>query len=226
MTVDVVAHNASDWAVARAAWVSTLGASSAGIEKPTEGLINFLMRDRHGSPFEHSFFTFYIEAPIFVVREFFRHRAGWSYNEESGRYKELRPVFYIPHKARPLVQVGKAGAYEFKAGNALQQSVAEVQLSHAYEEAFESYQCMLNHGIAREVARMALPVGIYTSFYATCNARSLMHFLSLRTKSENAAYPSFPQREIEMVAEKMESALDFLMPETYAAFEKHGRVAP
>jgi thymidylate synthase (FAD) len=85
---------------------------------------------------------------------------------------------------------------------------------------------MLDAGIAREVARMVLPVGTYTSFYATCNARSLMHFLSLRTKAENAAFPSFPQREIEMVAEEMEPVLDFLMPETYTAFEKHGRVAP
>jgi thymidylate synthase (FAD) len=73
---------------------------------------------------------------------------------------------------------------------------------------------------------MVLPVNIYTSFYATCNARSLMHFLSLRTNRDNAAFPSFPQREIEMVADQMEEALKAAMPQTYAAFEKNGRVAP
>jgi thymidylate synthase (FAD) len=226
MTVDLVSHMASDYAVAQAARVSTLGAGSKEDTKPFAGLINFLMRDRHGSPFEHTHFTFYIEAPIFVAREFMRHRAGWSYNEESGRYKELQPVFYVPGDSRPLVQVGKPGAYEFEAGTFQHFGAMTGSFRVSYGESFRQYKSMLDAGIAREVARMVLPVGTYTSFYATCNARSLMHFLSLRTKAENAAFPSFPQREIEMVAEEMEPVLDFLMPETYTAFEKHGRVAP
>jgi thymidylate synthase (FAD) len=93
-------------------------------------------------------------------------------------------------------------------------------------EAYGTYKRLLDLEVAREVARMVLPVNIFTSFYATCNARSLMHFLSLRTKRENAAFPSFPQREIEMVAEQMEAAFASLMPQTYAAFEANGRVAP
>ena len=73
------------------------------------------MRDRHGSPFEHNSMTFYVQAPIFVFREFMRHRIA-SYNEESGRYRELRPVFYVPGPERKLIQEGKPGAYVFVDG--------------------------------------------------------------------------------------------------------------
>ena len=85
---------------------------------------------------------------------------------------------------------------------------------------------MLAAGVAREVARIVLPLTIYSSMYVTVNARSLMNFLSLRTKRDDAHFPSFPQREIEMCAEQMETAWQGLMPLTHAAFEKNGRVAP
>ena len=85
---------------------------------------------------------------------------------------------------------------------------------------------MLNAGIARELARSVLPVGLFSSMYVTMNARALMNFLSLRTTREGSHFPSYPQREIEMVAEKMEHEFAQLMPITYAAFEKSGRVAP
>jgi thymidylate synthase (FAD) len=94
------------------------------------------------------------------------------------------------------------------------------------EDAYANYQAMLDAGVAREVARMVLPVGTYSSMYATCNARALMNFLSLRTTRPDAAFPSFPQREIEMVAERMEAAWAAVMPLTHAAFEKNGRVCP
>ena len=99
-------------------------------------------------------------------------------------------------------------------------------MGDSYRQAYDAYQEMLAAGVAREVARAVLPVGLFSSMYATCNARSLMHFLSLRTKNEQAKVPSFPQREIEMVAEKMEAAWATLMPLTHAAFNKNGRVAP
>ena len=86
-----------------------------GVGITQAGLINFLMRDRHGTPFEHSSMTFYVQAPIFVFREFMRHRIA-SYNEESGRYRELRPVFYVPGPQRRLRQQGKPGHYEFVDG--------------------------------------------------------------------------------------------------------------
>ncbi|WLW38529.1 thymidylate synthase [Streptomyces phage Vanseggelen] len=194
--------------------------------RPSEGLINYLMRDRHGSPFEHGSFTFVIEAPIFVAREFFRHRAGWSYNEESGRYRELRPVFYVPAPDRNLQQVGKPGAYTFEPGTPAQYSSVTASSKDAYQVAWNAYQNQLQAGVAKEVARNVLPVGIFTSFWATCNPRSLMHFLSLRTNRQNAKVPSFPQREIELVADQMEYAFMDVMPTTHRAFEMQGRVAP
>ncbi|WJN62906.1 ThyX-like thymidylate synthase [Streptomyces phage phiScoe23] len=227
-TVQLVKSIAADSDVAMAARVSTIGGSHDNVVDLTrdEGLINFLMRDRHGSPFEHNSFTFYIEAPIFVAREFFRHRAGWSYNEESGRYKNLEPVFYVPAADRPLVQVGKAGAYTFEDGSTYQKGLVPYVFEGVYAEIYGEYQSLLDAGIAREVARSILPVGIFTSFYATCNARSLMHFLSLRTTDDESTYPSFPQREIEQVAERMEDYFQHAMPITWQCFQKHGRVAP
>lgn len=228
VTVDLIKHAAEDTDVTFAARVSTQGGGARFNEASEKdaGLINFLMRDRHGSPFEHTSMTFYIEAPIFVAREFFRHRAGWSYNEESGRYKELQPVFYVPGKDRNLAQVGKPGAYTFEPGTNEQHVYMTADMKSAYVEAYKCYKQMLSEGIAREVARMVLPVGIYTSFYATCNARSLMHFLGLRTTDPDSKFPSFPQREIEMVAEGMEGHFSRLMPLTFGAFQKNGRVAP
>ncbi|BBH67726.1 flavin-dependent thymidylate synthase [Actinoplanes sp. OR16] len=230
MTVSLVRSAAGDADVLFAARVSTAGeASLEELSKDPEkstGLINYLMRDRHGTPFEHNSMTFLIQAPIFVFREFHRHRAGWSYNEESGRYRELQPVFYTPAPDRKLVQHGRPGKYEFSEGTEAQHQQTVEAMETAYRKCYEAYQEMLAAGIAREVARAVLPVGLFSSMYATCNARSLMHFLSLRTKKENAKVPSFPQREIEMVAEQMEAQWAALMPLTHAAFEKHGRVAP
>lgn len=230
VSVQLVKQCASDDDVLFAARVSTVGPKAAEAHKRnperSKGLINYLMRDRHGSPFEHNSMTFFIEAPIFVFREFMRHRVGWSYNEESGRYRELRPVFYIPGPDRKLVQVGKAGAYTFEEGTPDQYDRVQHSMKMAYHQAYHQYQDMLAAGVAREVARAVLPVGLYSSMYATCNARSLMHFLGLRTTHPDAAVPSFPQREIEMVGEKMESLWASLMPLTYDAFLTNGRVAP
>lgn len=226
VSAKLIKSDAHDLDVIQAARVSTQGSFVLEGNQSGKGLINYLMRDRHGSPFEHTSFTFLVEAPIFAAREHMRHRAGWSYNEESGRYKELEGVFYKPARNRPIVQVGKPGAYVFLPGEELHHGAVAEEFVWAYSEAYEAYKTLLNNGVAREVARMVLPVGIFTSYFATCNARSLMHFLSLRTKSENATYPSFPQREIEMVAEQMEEAFKVAMPLTYEAFVKNGRVAP
>jgi thymidylate synthase (FAD) len=215
----------SDAKICQAARVSTLGSAAAGSGE-ARGLINYLMKNRHGSPFEHGQLSFLIEAPIFVAREFMRHRAGWSYNETSGRYKELDPLFYIPGRYRPLVQQGKPGEYEFVQGNDEQYLSAEHSMSVVYNAAYSHYQQMLRAGIAREVARNVLPVGLFTSFYATANPRSLMHFLSLRTKTEDATFKSFPQEEIERVALDMEVAFAEHFPLTYEAFVDNGRVAP
>ena len=230
MGVELVKASASDADVVWSARVSTQGeASLASLDADpgrSAGLIRYLMSNRHGTPFEHNSMTFLVTAPIFVFREFQRHRIGWSYNEESGRYRELEPVFYVPGPDRKLRQEGKPGHYEFvDAGPELTALTVEATTG-AYVAAHAAYRQMLDAGVAREVARAVLPVGTYSSMYATCNARSLMAFLSLRTQAEGSTFPSFPQREIEMVAEQMEAELARLMPLSHAAFVASGRVSP
>jgi thymidylate synthase (FAD) len=230
VTVELVKANAADSDVVWAARVSTAGEHSlaARDEDPARsaGLVNFLMRERHGSPFEHNSMTFLVQAPIFVFREFMRHRIGWSYNEASGRYKELEPIFYLPGPDRALVQEGKPGAYSFVPGTPTQHETVERATRRACETAYAAYQEMLTAGVAREVARGVLPVATYSAMYATCNARSLMAFLSLRTRREGSRFPSYPQREIEMVAELLEGHFAALMPIVHAAFDANGRVSP
>ena len=229
VTVELVKHAASDADVIWAARVSTKGEQSLedleADPAKSAGLINYLMRDRHGSPFEHSSMTFFVQAPIFMWREHFRHRMA-SYNEESGRYKVLEPTFYVPGPERRLVQVGKAGAYDFEEGSAQQHEIVRAETETACRASYASYEAMLAAGVAREVARIVLPVTIYSSAYVTMNARSMMNFLSLRRRSDDSRFPSFPQREIEMVAERYEQEWSTLMPLTHGAFVANGRVAP
>ncbi len=229
MDVELVRASASDADVLFAARVSTKGESSlqdVGADATrSAGLINYLMRDRHGSPFEHNAMTFYVSAPIFVFREFMRHRIA-SYNEESGRYREMRPVFYLPGPERKLRQEGKPGHYVFVEGTPEQHALVGEQTRAVCRTAYAAYQDMLAAGVAREVARIVLPLTLYSSMYVTMNARALMNFLSLRTHREDSTFPSYPQREIEMVAEQMETAWAGLMPITHAAFEANGRVCP
>lgn len=226
MTVELVDHMGDDASIVKAMLVSTQGAGALDAEA-AYGRINFLMKNRHGTPFEHNAMTFYIEAPIFVFREFHRHRIGWSYNEMSARYTELPPTFYVPARDRNLTQIGKPGHYEFVPGDDEQYNSTVHNLMLTYRDAYEAYQYMMReHNIAKEVARSVLPVATYSAMFATCNARSLMAFLSLRTKHENSKFPSYPQREIEMVAETMESKFEELFPLTHRSFWENGRVSP
>lgn len=226
-TVELVGVDASDEDVARAAWVSTVGEESK--EKDATrigGLINYLMRDRHGSPFEHNQFRFFVQTPLFVRSEFHRHRIGWSYNEHSGRYSQFEPHFYVIPEGRNLTQTGKPGHYLFGPGTDEQYLlVRDIQLAQA-EAAYDDYVMLLENNIAKEVARMHMPLTLMTSFYATCNARSLMSFLSLRTKDDAATFPSNPQWEINEVANKIEDAFKLHMPLTHSSFVSNGRVAP
>lgn len=223
--VELVEHGGSDELICKAARVSTLGAESIDSSE-SFGLINFLMKNRHGSPFEHSFLIFRISAPIFVWREFMRHRIGFSYNEESGRYKELDGVFYCPGANRKLVQTGKPGHYQFTTGSVEDYRIMRDALTTSYEISWEAYQKQLRVGIAKEVARMCLPVSTYSTAYVTCNPRSMMAFLSLRTKHEDSKFPSYPQWEINQVADQMERLFREKFPMTHAAFHENGRVSP
>lgn len=227
--VTVVKSSMSDADAIWAARVSVKGATHEDQEALTHGdeaLLDFLMRDRHGSPFEHNSITFYVKAPIFVWREFMRHRIGISYNEESGRYKQLDPHFYVPGRDRKIVQEGKPGRYYYVEGTPEQHELMEETLMEAHMHAYTAYQKMLDAGIAREVARICLPVGIFSSAYVTMNARSIMNFLSLRTKDDMSKFPSFPQREIELVAQAIESHWALRMPITHKLYRSRGSVAP
>jgi thymidylate synthase (FAD) len=207
---------ASDLAVVNAARVSFNQASEEMSERDG-GLIRFLMRDRHGSPFEHGYFRFLVKAPLFVVREHHRHRAGHSYNEWSGRYSKMEPEFYVPEFVRS--QVGKPGAYTFEPVDPETQALARREIEDNARRAFEAYERMLEEGVAKEVARAVLPLSTYTKYYWSCNPRSLMHFCGLRNH-EAAQY------EIRQYAAAAEAFLGELMPVTHAAFVANGRVAP
>jgi thymidylate synthase (FAD) len=188
------------------------------MDESDEGLIRFLMRDRHGTPFEHNSFRFHIRCPIFVAREWMRHRVG-SFNEFSLRYAKATDDFYLPAAEDVRSQVGKPGAYSFEPVSDEVAEETREKLQAVYETAYATYQELVELGVARELARCALPVGAYTEFYWTVNARSLMNFLSLR--NAEAA-----QREIRRYAQACETVLEQKMPVTYAAFVAGGRVAP
>jgi len=205
--------------------VSTLKDDLVMDEAAKKGRITFMMKNLHGSVFEHNMKTFRVEAPIFVFREWHRHRIN-SINEASGRYTELPPVFYIPPPERPLIQVGKPGAYEYVAGASVDYEWLVTDMKDNASRQYSSYQARLKRGIAKEVARMSLGVNIYSTMYWTCNARSLMAFLSLRTNEPKSMFPSKPMKEIEVCARMMEAKFAELFPITYEAFCEHGRVCP
>jgi thymidylate synthase (FAD) len=207
---------ASDLAVVNGARVSFNQVSDELTERD-QGLIRFLMRERHGSPFEHGYFRFIVKAPLFVVREHHRHRAGHSYNEWSGRYSKMEPEFYVPDYVR--TQVGKPGAYSFEPVDDVTRNAARREIEDNATRAFQAYERMLEQGVAKEVARTVLPLSTYTKYFWSCNPRSLMHFCSLRNH-EAAQY------EIRQYAAAAETFLERLMPVTHAAFVERGRVAP
>lgn len=215
--VELIDSMGGDHRAVQAARVSTKGSESFTALTGSTGLINYLMRDRHTVPFEHSVFTFYIEAPIFVTRQILKHRIS-SISEESGRYKELDGVFYVPGPDRPVRQVGKTGDYQFVDDEELSHAVAD-ELTCAADDAISHYQSLLALGAAKEVARMVLSFNLYSSMYITVNAHSLMNILSLRTSDTG----SHPQYEIELVAKEMERLWAEHSPVTYAAFQKHVR---
>lgn len=223
ITVNLLHSNFSDEQVCIAARTSTAGIDAD--PTATAGLIGSLMRNRHGSPFEHMNSTWQVKAPLFVWREHHRHRIA-SYNEESARYKVLEPEFYIPAADRALIQVGKPMAYELRPGSPEQVDHLRDVMTIAAKYAYEAYTSLLDAGVAREVARMVLPVNIMSTCIVTMNARALMNFLSLRVDSENSTYRSKPQREIQMVADQYEATFSSRAPITHSAFIQAGRVAP
>jgi thymidylate synthase (FAD) len=170
------------------------------------------------TPFEHNAFRFHVRAPLFVAREWFRHRVG-SFNEFSMRYAKASDEFYVPAPEDVRSQVGKPGAYSFEPVEPELAATTREQLQAVYDAAYTAYNRLVEQGVARELARLVMPMGAYTEFYWTVNARSLMNFVSLRA-AETA------QREIRRYAEACERFLAGQMPITHSAFVENGRVAP
>ena len=224
-TIEVLDHGfvrldesmASDLSVVNAARVS-FARRKEEMDDSDQGLIRFLLRERHGTPFEHNAFRFHVRAPIFIAREWFRHRVG-SFNEFSMRYAKATDDFYVPEAEDVRTQVGKPGAYTFEPVDAELAEATREELRAVYDAAYAAYERLVEQGVARELARAVMPVGSYTEFYWTVNARSLMNFVSLR--AAEAA-----QREIRRYADACEQFLAEEMPVTYQAFVDAGRVGP
>ena len=213
------AHMADDASVVNSARVSFARTKEiTELSDADKGLINFLMRERHGTPFEHNAFRFHVKCPIFVAREWFRHRIG-SFNEFSARYSEVPNEFHVPLESEVRTQVGKPGSYSFESVDQETASTTVSIISTVNNRSYEAYKYLLSMGVAKEVARMVLPVSMYTQFYWTVNSRSLMNFLSLRTDS-NAQY------EIRTYAEATEKIFGNIMPVTYESWIKNGKVTP
>jgi thymidylate synthase (FAD) len=191
------------------------------MDERSERLVRRLLRDKHGTPFEDVALKFDIKAPIAVVREFHRHRVPWSYSEKSLRYVEADAEFYVPDADHVRRQVGDSSlsyTYERIDDEALVLDT-RAMMESVYRSCMESYREMIERGVAKELARMVLPVGLFTQMKARTNLRGLMHFLSLRN------HPA-AMREIREIAEAMEELVTPVVPIAMSAFVDNSRMAP
>lgn len=226
--VSYVRHMGSDAAIAQSAWVDDPDAPVKDYGDESVGrLIRAMMKGRHGSPFESGALTVYVEAPIFVFREWHRHRIA-SYNEVSARYRVLEPEFYLPESTRPMMETPEFRPLKPTLYPASLERFATVtaELRHAYIYAKTAYQSLIDLQVGRELARAVLPVGTYSAMYCTMNPRSCLNFLSLRTRRPDALFPSYPQHEIDVAATELERIFAIHWPLTYQAYNDNKRVAP
>lgn len=174
-------------------------------------LVHYMLKHHHTSVFEKVNFEFHVKLPIFVARQWMRHRT-WSYNEMSARYGVMPDEFYVPALDRMQAQAkqNKQGS-----GDTLPEAdafAAQELIKRSNTEAYQSYERLLNGGLARELARMVLPVNLYTQFFATVDLNNLMRFLRLRL-DEHAQY------EIRVYAEAMLELARVVAPCAISAFE-------
>lgn len=211
--VRLVEHMGGDLSVVRAARVSYDAAWRAGDNEGSDRrLINYLMRNRHTTPFESVEFMFEVKAPIFVFRQWHRHRT-WSFNELSARYRELPEEFYVPKpehigtQSRSNKQMREFGALQDD-----QAVYAAEDIEKSCKESFSEYRILLERGVPRELARSVLPVATYSHMFAKIDLHNLFHFLSLRLH-EHAQY------EIRVYAEAIVELIRPVVPVALAAWE-------
>lgn len=207
---------ASDLSVVNSARVS-FGKRHDSIEDGDDKLIAYLMREKHGTPFEHNSFRFHVKAPIFIFREWQRHRIG-SFNEMSARYMELPGEWYIPDIENVRCRVGKPGHYTYGRADLDTATLFREHLDRSCSDSYALYKFYLEEGIAPEQARLFLHVNHYSEMYWTVNARSLMNFLSLRNAPT-------AQWEIQQYAQVVENIFSWCMPITWGCFMDK-RIAP
>jgi len=211
--VRLVESMGSDLSIVRNARVSYDAEWRAGDDDGKDAkLLNYLLKNKHTSPFESCVFTFDVKAPIFVFRQWHRHRT-WSFNEISARYAELPEEFYVPE----LEQITTQSASNKQMRTAEQnQSAEEIRrtISVAGQVAFADYKRMIALGCPREIARSVLPVGTYSHMFATCDLHNLFHFLKLRLHSH-------AQYEIRVYADAMLELIEPIVPISVAAFREH-----
>lgn len=207
--VRLVDSMGSDLSVSRAARVSYDAAWRAGEDQGSDArLISYLWRNYHTSPFEAVTFTFEVKAPIFVFRQWHRHRT-WSFNELSARYRELPEEFYVPEAAligtqsKDNKQVRDLGKSNAQASVAIKESCAA---------SFRAYHALIKDGVPRELARSVLPVATYSHMFATVDLLNLMKFLTLRCHSH-------AQHEIRVYAEAMKALVRPVVPVCIGAWE-------
>jgi len=204
--VRLVEAMGSDASVVRAARVS-YGEGTKTLREDA-ALIDYLMRHRHTSPFEMVEFTFHVRAPIFVARQWFRHRTA-SYNEVSGRYSVLEERLYRPATWRAQDEVNRQGSRDARVD-----PEADRLLEESYRSAYRAYRGLLERGVAREEARVVLPLGLYTEFYFKQDLHNLFHFLKLRLDPH-------AQFEIREYARAIAEIVKARVPLAWAAFEEH-----
>lgn len=236
ITVQLVDKYGGDWLICDAARVSTNGSDGAGPRELTDrdrGLLNTLVKQRHGAPFQHGGLTLFVEAPIFVFREWRTHRVymhqatdDMSYSEQSARYRGGNPKFWIPRSDRALIKgygwKPMTPNYEVPAVDQ-HEDIVEAMIQ-AYGSSWCEYKNLTDAlNVAPEVARALLGVGMYSSMFVSTNPRSLSHFLSLRTHDDGAAFVSYPQAEIEEAARYAEEIFAEYWPETYKCWNDWGR---
>ena len=184
-----------------------------------------LVDPRHGVPFEHDIWTFFVEVPIFVARQWVKHRHA-SMNEMSGRYVTMLPKFYSLPPARPLINNGTKMKPRMVRAGFETYLLTRQSDKDTSQKLWDEYERRLEMGIAEEYARITLPLNTYTQFYWSVNTRALMGFLERRVDSPDNRVPTHPQWEIDRAARMVEAEFARLMPITHQAFIDAGRVMP
>lgn len=216
MTVQLIDHMGTDESVARAAWVSTQREQREATPEAVEKLIRFLLSNRpaHASPFAHPHLTVLVECPIFVSREWMRHRV-WQFSEVSSRYSDMSGEAYLPPIEDFRTQVGRPGDYHMEPLPDSRAREDRDTMADAYAYSYRAYEEMLVAGLAREVARNVLPLGTMTRFYGTVSLRNALAFLVLRDSPAALL-------EIRREAVALRAILNDLFPITMAVWAEQG----